>query len=106
MVQPLWFQYGYGLYGDWLIEVNGVGLMMEFGLTMLYNRFAVRKITSRARIRACICMCERVCAAGYMRIRGSARTCAWAHMCEYRRNPEISQGYLNIGGIFKYRSDI
>ena len=31
----MWFQYGYGLYGDWIIEVNGVGLMMEFGLTML-----------------------------------------------------------------------
>ena len=86
--------------------MNGVGLMMELGLTMLYSRFAVRKIPSRARIRAYICICAWVCAAGYMRVRGSARTCVWAHMREYRRNPEISQGYLNIGGIFKYRSDI
>ena len=31
----MWFQYGYGLYGDWIIEVNCVGLMMELGLTML-----------------------------------------------------------------------
>ena len=50
--------------------------------------------------------CAWVCVAGCMRVRGFARTCAWAHTREYCRNPEISQGYLNIGGIFKYRSDI
>ena len=57
-------------------------------------------------------ICAWVCAAGHMRVRGFARTSAWAHMREYCRNPEISSEYLNIpkeyfniGGIFKYRSD-
>ena len=53
-----------------------------------------------------ICICARVCAAGRMHVRGFARIWAWAHMREYCRNPEISSEYLNIGGIFKYRSDI
>ena len=46
--------------------------------------------------------------------RTHAYICTWvcAHRREYRRNPEISseylnipKEYLNIGGIFKYRSD-
>ena len=36
--------------------MNGVGLMMELGLTMLESRFVVRKIPSRARIRAYVCV--------------------------------------------------
>ena len=61
-------------------------------------------------VRVCTWVCIRICvwvrAAGHTRVRGFARTSAWAHMCEYCRNPEISSEYLNIGGIFKYRSDI
>ena len=61
-------------------------------------------------VHGCAWVCIRICvwvrAAGHTRVRGFARTSAWAHMCEYCRNPEISSEYLNIGGIFKYRSDI
>ena len=61
-------------------------------------------------VHGCAWVCIRICvwvrAAGHTRVRGFARTCAWAHMREYCRNPEISSEYLNIGGIFKYRSDI
>ena len=59
----MWCQYG--LYSDWTIEVNAVGMMIEHGLTMLYSRFGVRKFPSRARIRVYmgvyVYMCVGVC---------------------------------------------
>ena len=70
------------------------------------NSFACAYTCVRMRTWVYIRRSAWVRAAGRMRVRGFARTCAWAHMREYCRNPEISQGYLNIGGIFKYRSDI
>ena len=96
MAQPMWCQYGYGLYSDWIIEVNGVGLMMELGLTMLYSRFAVRKIPSRTRIRVYICMCVCVCVCARLDICASVGLRAHVH----------GRIGANIAGILKYPKDI
>ena len=96
----MWLQYGYGLYSDWIIEVNGVGLMMKLGLTMLYSRFVVRKIPSRARIRAYVCVhgCIYVCARGCVRL----DVCASVGLRAYERGRICA----NIAGILKYPRNI
>ena len=96
----MWCQYGYGLYSDWIIEVNGVGLMMELGLAMLESRFVVRKIPSRARIRAYMgahgCVYVYVCGCVRLDIRASVGLRAHPHgrIC------------ANIAGILKYPRNI
>ena len=96
----MWCQYEYELYRDWIIEVNGVGLMMKLGLTMLYSRFVVRKIPSRARIRAYVCVhgCIYVCARGCVRLDICASVGLRAH--------EHGRICANIAGILKYPKDI
>ena len=100
MTQLMWCQYGYGLYSDWIIEVNCVALMMELGLIMLYSRFGVRKIPSRARIRAYICVhgCIYVCARGCVRL----DVCASVGLRAYERGRICA----NIAGILKYPRNI
>ena len=93
-------QYRYGLYGDWIIGVNGGGLMMELGLTMLYSRFAVRKILSRARIRAYVCV--HGCIYVYVRERGRLDVCASVGLRAYERGRICA----NIAGILKYPRNI
>ena len=93
-------QYRYGLYGDWIIGVNGGGLMMELGLTMLYSRFAVRKILSRARIRAYVCV--HGCIYVYVRERGRLDVCASVGL----RAHVHGRICANIAGILKYPKDI
>ena len=96
----MWFQYGYGLYGDWIIEVNGVGLMMKLGLTMLYSRFVVRKIPSRARIRAYVCV--HGCIYVYVRECVRLYVCASVGLRAYERGRICA----NIAGILKYPRNI
>ena len=96
----MWCQYGYGLYSDWIIEVNGVGLMMELGLTMLYSRFDVRKFPSRARIRAY--MCIRGCIYVYVRECVRLDVCASVGLRAYERGRICA----NIAGILKYPRNI
>ena len=100
MPPPMGCQYGYGLYSDWITEVNGVGLMMELGLTMLQSRFVVRKIPSRARIRAYVCVhgCIYVCV--LERVRLDIRTSVGLRAYERGRI------CANIAGILKYPRNI
>ena len=100
MAQPMWFQYGYGLYSDWITEVNDVGLMIEFGLAILQSRFVVRKIPSRVRIRAytCVCGCIYVGVCGCVRL----DVCTSVGLRAYERGRICA----NIAGILKYPKDI
>ena len=96
----MWRQYGYGLYSDWIIEVNAIGLMMEVGLEMLWSRFVVRNFPSRARIRAYVCVheCIYVCARGCVRL----DICASVGLRAYERGRICA----NIAGILKYPRNI
>lgn len=100
MAQPMWCQYGYGLYSGWIIEVNGIEPMMELGLAMLYSRFVVRKIPSRARIRAYICV--HGCIYVYVRERVRLDVCASVGLRAHERGRICA----NIAGILKYPKDI
>ena len=80
--------------------MNGVGLMMELGLTMLYSRFVVRKIPSHARIRAYVCV--HGCIYVYVRICVRLDVCASVGLRAYERGRICA----NIAGILKYPKDI
>ena len=80
--------------------MNGVGLMIELGLVMLWCSFVVRKIPSRARIRAYVCVHGCI----YVGVRGCVRLdiCASVGL----RAHEHGRICANIAGILKYPKDI
>ena len=80
--------------------MNGVGLMMELGLAMLYSRFDVRKIPSRARIRAYVCV--HGCIYVYVREYVRRYVCASVGVRAYERGRICA----NIAGILKYPRNI